>query len=247
MIRMRAWHAVPSRETVDALKKLQWATDGELSPGSNTVALMLFVALHFSAQDLPESEPNRHSERLVASASYEDLARAVGGVSRKLVSQGLTRLERLGLIVRGGSSQKRHYLLAKPRQWFKLPCSAIVRDGCIQPFKAMSLRDRQSLYAMKIYLYLAARRDNASPYSKASYEKICEATGVQGRHIRSALNVLVVSGLLAYVKHGREQGGEAEFGPNLYYLKGHGQLVNAGSASAGDSAPSRATAAAAAA
>ncbi|MGY8573480.1 hypothetical protein L0936_19390 [Paracidovorax citrulli] len=227
MIRNLYWHRMPSETTLGALRELRWTRDAELSPASSTVALMLYVVLHFMAEDVLEEGPlGQELTSRVAAASYDDLIYAIGGKSRSLVSQGLARLEQIQLIERVGSHQKRRYRLACSRPgWFKLPCQAIVRTGVILPFANLTLRSRYELYALKVYLYLAARRDNYKTYTMASYEKISEATGVPERYMRKTLVTLNLCGLLADIRRERDTLGEtAAFGPNVYLLRGHDQL-----------------------
>ncbi len=231
MIRTLYWHRLPSDATLSVLTQLRWARDGDLSPASSTVALMLYVALHFMAEDVIEGTDDDQSTARVAAASYDDLMHAIGGKSRSLVSQGLTRLEQLQLITREGSHQKRRYRLTMSHPgWFKLPCQAIVRSGVIEPFAALTLRSRHELHAMKVYLYLAARRDNQKTYTLASYEKISAATGVPERYMRKALVTMSLCGLLADISRDRDtKGGTAAYGPNVYFLRGHKQLFQSAS------------------
>lgn len=227
MIRTLYWHRLPSVTTLDALPKFTWARSGKLSAASNTAALMLYVVLHFMAEDVLEESPSGLSlSARIAAASYEDLMNATGGKSRSLIAQGLQRLEELGLITRVGSHQKRRYRLTNSQPgWFKLPCQAIVRSGVVLPFKNLPLRSRHELHALKVYLYLAARRDNNKTYSLASYEKISEATGVPERYMRQALVTLTLCGLLHDIDRERDTtGGGPAYGPNIYYLRGHNQL-----------------------
>lgn len=227
MIQNRYWHRLPSEATVNALRHLTWGRQDELSPASTTVALMLYVALHFMAQGgvVYDSMGVQAFER-IADATYDELMHATSVKSRSLVAQGLARLEALGLITRLGSHQKRRYRLVDSQPgWFKLPCQAILRAGVIVPFGNLTLRSRHELHALKVYLYLAARRDNFKTYTLASYENISKNTGVPERNMRKALVTLTTCGLLEDIRRERDQLGDtAAFGPNVYYLRGHSQL-----------------------
>jgi hypothetical protein len=81
---------------------------------------------------------------------------------------------------------------------------------------------------MKLYLYLAAIRDNRFEYSVASYERIYRQTGIPERDIRRAISTLLGVELLQNV--GRDVGTvnpasrDGEFGPNRYYFAGHQDL-----------------------
>jgi predicted transcriptional regulator len=159
-----------------------------------------------------------------AQATYDELGLATA-LSRSLISQGLQRLQVLGLIRPEGSHQKRCYwIIWGGTGWFKLPCQAIVAGPVIVPFKNFTLRSKPELHAMKLYLYLAAVRDNGTPYSMASYETIYAKTGILERDIRKAISVLIGCGLIASVDRKHEEGLN-EYGPNKYYLKGHHKLV----------------------
>lgn len=232
MIRPLYWHAVPSKTVLEALPLLTWVADKKASPAVGTAALMLYVALLFMSEELPEETAlgvvlNKH----IAAASYDDLHDATA-LSRSLISKGLTRLVDLQLIKPTGSHQKRRYELAwSEGGWFKLPCQAIVRSGVILPFQNFTLRSKHELYAMKIYLYLAARRDNYKDFTLASYETISESAKVPERHIRKALVTLSLTGLLVDINRDREDGDKV-YGPNMYYLAGHHQLFKAASAAA---------------
>lgn len=227
MIRDLYWHRLPSQTTLEMLPRLMWSKDGELTPASTTMALMLYVALHFMAEELFE-EAADGTRRLsyIASASYDDLMLTVTAKSRSKVADGLKRLVNLGLIERVGSHQQRRYRLTHPEgAWFKLPCQAIVRGGVILPFRNFTLRSRDEFHALKVYLYLAARRPNDKTYTVVSYDKIVEATGVPRRDLRKALNTMNLCGLLADIDREREAPGKGpSYGPNLYYLSGHHQL-----------------------
>ena len=170
---------------------------------------------------IPEDRPG-----YVAIASYDELATATG-LSRSLISQGLERLQELGLISPEGSRQKRIYRITwSDKYFFKLPCAAIVNNGVIQPFKAFTLRSKHELHALKLYLYLAAVRPNDSFFSTASFEKIFERTGISERDIRKASSQLLASGLLSRLD--RESSGVVEnYGHNKYYLNGYSKLAGA--------------------
>ena len=195
-----------------------------MSPASGTAALMLYVSLLFMSEKLLETDHFGISvTKHVASASYNDLEEATN-LSRSMISQGLTRLINLKLINRVGSHQQRRYELAwSEGGWFKLPCQAIVSSGVILPFKNFTMRSRHELDALKIYLYLAARRPNHKPFSMASYETISESVKVTERHIRKALVTLSLCGLLVDIRRNHEDE-EKVYGPNMYYLTGHRHL-----------------------
>lgn len=220
MIRPIPWCRVPSGPVRAALPALRWQAEDGMSPSAGIAALMLHVALNFMAR---ADHADDGSEGFVADATYTALA-DMTGLSRSLISDGLTRLATLGLITSSGSPQKRRYWIAGPHKpWFKLPCQAIVRQGAIAPFKAFTLRSKHELHALKLYLYLAACRDNANQFAMASYETIHARTGISERDIRRALSLLISSGLLINID--REYSSTLKVNEaNKYYLTGANAL-----------------------
>jgi len=224
MIRLKYWHKAPSETLLSALPLLNWHTAGSKSASGDTAALMLYVALIFSAELDTDLAGIVHQ---VSAASYDDLEHATA-LSRRLVADGLNRLVDLQLINRQGSHQKRRYRVTWPQVpkagWFKIPCQAIVRNNQIMPFRNFTLRSKHELHALKLYLYLAARRNNASPYSMASYETIFESIGIPERDIRKAISLLIGTGLLRSVDRSHDMAING-FGPNKYFFMGCEKLV----------------------
>jgi hypothetical protein len=232
MIRVASWCRVPSTPVLAALPKMKWSAADGGRPAAETAALMLFVALNFSAMGWAGDQGEYHA---VAEVTYDDLGAATG-LSRALISAGLQRLVVLGLIQSEGSSQKRRYVLnwQSDARFFKLPCRAVIAEGVIKPFTHFTLRSKHELHAMKLYLYLAAVRSNEEHYSMASYKKISDRTGIAERDIRKAVGTLLNVGLLVGI--GREHSHtRSRNEPNKYYLYGHAVLVKQSSATRGDS------------
>lgn len=238
MIRLKHWCRAPALPLVDALKNLNWYKVGDMSPASGTAALMLYVAILFTAdEELSETG----EERWVSLASYDGLIKATGGMSRSLVNQGLQRLQELGLILPEGSRQKRQYLvlgLNKARDWYKLPCQSIVQTGVIGPFRHFTLRSKHELHALKLYLYLASVRSRENQFTEVSYERIYERIGIPERDIRRAIAVLINCGLLVNVVRNVDE--ETHYGPNRYYLMGSQKLFSPVTEAASQSMPSTA-------
>lgn len=217
MIKLRHWHSMPAATVREALPRFTWQKVDTTPPSAGTAALMLWIALRFMAEKVLD-EFNTHY--WVSSASYDALGEATG-LSRSLIAHGLKRLEGLQLITPEGTSQKRRYKLRWEKAgWFKLPCQAIVSDGVIKPFKTFTLRSKHELHALKLYLYLAAVRDNNTAFSSAAYETIFKNTGIPERDIPRAINVLNACGLMARV-HRETDGDTNVYGPNKYYLAGY--------------------------
>ncbi|WP_230177982.1 hypothetical protein [Aquabacterium sp. CECT 9606] len=208
---------------MEALPALSWSKSEGQKPAAETAALMLYVALNFMVTTSVDESGQFHA---VADGTYVALGEATG-LSRALIADGLQRLQGLGLIHPEGSNQKRRYRIAWPQEhrFFKLPCQAIVKDGSITAFKAFNLRSKHELHALKLFIYLAAIRNNNLTYSMASYEKIFERTRIPERDIRRAIGLLIGTGLLEGVD--REHSHTRNVNePNKYYLKGCTALVN---------------------
>lgn len=224
MIRLRYWHKVPSEPVLNALPLMSWRTAASKTAASDTAALMLYVALIFTAELEADLSGIIHQ---VSAASYDDLEHATA-LSRKLVADGLKRLFDLQLVSRHGSHQKRRYRITWPlvprAGWFKIPCQAVARDGQITPFGNFTLRSKHELHALKLYLYLAACRNNTSPYSMASYETIFRNIGIPERDIRKAISLLIGTGLLRSVDRNHDVAIN-DFGPNKYFFVGCERLV----------------------
>ena len=105
-----------------------------------------------------------------------------------------------------------------------------------QTFKNFTLRSKHELHAMKLYLYLAACRDNAKAYSMASYETITERIGIPERYIRKAISLLIGTGLLRSVDREHNHGDHAH-GPNKYFVTGSERLFGFTAATAEPGVP----------
>lgn len=212
------WVKVPSEPVLEALPLVMWRPQKGRTAATETAALMVYVALNFS------SEIEQGSTLQIAAATYDELNTATG-LSRQMLSRALCRLEELELIEPQGSHQQRRYLIKWKGEgrWFKLPCRAIVKQQKILPFHNFTLRSKYELHAMKLYLYLAARRRNELEYSMASYEIIHSRVGIPEVDIRKAISLLIGAGLLQSV-HRESEVSLNKFGPNQYFFAGCGSL-----------------------
>ena len=223
LIRRSFWRKVPSNPIAQALPKLLWKRTDGLSAAGGTAALMIYVALIFLSEDLPSEEGDIPQQ--LASATYDQIAKATG-ISRLLISEGIKRLSQLDLIESIGSNQKRQYKIKwDQNRWFKLPCQAIVASDVIRPFIGFTMRSKYELYAMKLYLYLALRRDNRNEFSMASYENLHDNLHISERDIRKAISLLITTGLFRSVDRERMHNEHAN-GPNKYYLAGSTRFFN---------------------
>ena len=219
-MRAMPWFRAPSEPVRAALPLLRWQPEGDLPAATSAAALMLYVALLFHARTETTEDGTL---AMTAQATYDALETATGR-PRAMVADGLKRLHLTGLMTPQGSAQRRSYVLTGPHEkWFKLPCRAVVKDGVIRPFTTFNLRSKHELHALKLYLYLAAVRSNANPFTMASYEMIHERINIPERDIRRALSLLISSGLLINID--REFSHALKVNEaNKYYLTGNGDL-----------------------
>jgi hypothetical protein len=179
------WVKLPTQWIQDGgLGKFRW-TKGE---GSNyTAALMVLMGIAHHAD----------TETGVTRLTYDDLEK-ITILSRSKISVGLKILENQEIIHR---PEKRSTGITlnnyNPYQgWGKLPTKRLYRHGFISLFSDFKLRNPTELNALKIYLLLVTRRDNASNLANISYDKIEEYSAIDRSKIKSAISVLTLNGLI---------------------------------------------------
>lgn len=238
------WVRMPSNWILDdGLRALLWKQDEHGSPAHKVAALRCYIviAMHLETRR-KKKKRNPHSylliqvehngwevEEYVAIISYTKLAE-MAGISRASVAGGLDILERLGIITRTKEGRDNVYSIRDfngRSGWCKLPCRALLtRDGeQLEPFRKRPLRSKIELYALKLFLYLCAVRDNYSLFVVASFEKINEGTSIPEKEIPGAWAYLIGVGLLSHVGKTDPDAGESNYA-NKYYLKGYKSLVN---------------------
>jgi hypothetical protein len=199
----------------DRLKSFSWRQDGS----AGTAALMLYFVIcqlaseaNHQLRDLVTRTPADPSlapaEDRVAHLTYDDFE-VIAGLSRKLISNGLSVLAEKRMIERLGNTRASDYALlgSANRQFAKLPGKALVSDGgnSFRPLTHMRLRGRFELEALKLYYYYAFIRDRNHLYSEAAFETIFEKTGVSERNIPAANALLLTTQFLARIDIGSGQ------------------------------------------
>lgn len=188
---MREFVKMPSAwitdQTKPGLSQLKWS--GQDNAGK-VAALMLYIAIVHNVNQEPSRE---FSEAGFVKLSYSDFEKIVG-LSRAKIACGLKILEELGVIAIDKGEKTSIYQLTgfNPKKgWAKLPCRHLYHDSCIKVFNEFHLRKKNELNALKMYLLVAAFRDNDSNLTFISYERIHLYTGVPENEIRSAISLLV--------------------------------------------------------
>lgn len=210
------------------IRDVTWRKDALGSPAGKLSALLLYIAMTIKRAE----ESGIKSVKV----TYNRLSEMTG-ISRELVREGISILERLEMVSIEKSGRNNIYTLINKREsggWCKIPAKAIIsEDGrFITPFKELKLRKRVELHAVKIFLYLASVRDNHSEYSMASYETIRKAIGISDKDVTKALTLLTIIGMLDRVSMDKGGGGK-ENQPNKYYLAGYKTFFRRGDAISG--------------
>lgn len=172
------------------LRQLNWG--GQNSAGK-IAALMLYIAIAHNAK--------RESDQLpaIAKLSYSDFEDIVGIGGRATISAGLKKLEELEIVKIDKRNRTNVYQLNEhpsKKGWAKLPYKHLYLAEQIKVFAGFSLRRKTELNALKMYLLVAAFRNNISNHTVISYEKINLYTGIAENDIRGAISLLVVNDLI---------------------------------------------------
>lgn len=174
--------------------------------GTSLAALKVVMAVSLLA--------NFHSRK--ARNSVSDLEKLTG-LSRPMVLAGVSLLEQLNVLTvdRSGHVNEYEMSVTADANWGKLPYERLMAR-----LPDMSNRGVISLSALKIYLLMVSLRPNSSPTLSIGHEKIREQTGIQTKHVRPALDILINHTLIRLsVSDGTEAGG-ARVRHNVYTLLG---------------------------
>ena len=187
---MREWVRLPSKWIEEGrLSELHW-TNSKMSGSDNIAALMVLLPIAHNADDVG-----------LAKCTYDQLSLATG-LSRSKVSNGLSVLEKLGVIEREPSGRSTFQLTNyhAPGGWSKLPARRMYSSGRIIAFDHFNLRTMTELHALKLYYLFARRRSNDTNMAHLSYDKIEDYSGIERGRIRKAISFLASVGLV-HVEH----------------------------------------------
>lgn len=177
----------------EELKNLSWSRIGS----DGTAALGIYAALVIKANRDGISEPSlrdRPIDQIVTGATYDDL-QDLTHLSRSKLSGGIRVLQQKNLLTLQGNSRARNYLVGGSREakkWAPLPHNPWFSpsDGLI-PLRTFTFRNKTEFQAMKLYMLLAAFRDNASRQTHISYPTITAYSGIDRNDIRRAISLLI--------------------------------------------------------
>ncbi len=185
MAKLLQWVKLPSEWILDhGLRQMRW----DQTLGANNIAALMVLAPILHRAD-PQSG--------LARITYDELALATS-LSRSKISEGLGVLDHMGLIEREpqGRSTIRIRNFDPKGGWAKFPAQRLYSDGQIVFFNELHLRKIVELDALKLWYFLAARRDNSDNLAKATYDQITEITGIARVRLKSAISLLAANMLV---------------------------------------------------
>lgn len=160
--------------------------------GASIAALMIYIMLCTRALQKSTEE----FEAGTARVTYDDIEKAIG-LSRAMISKGLSKLENLKLIAVIPYRRQNVYELTAHTEspWAKLPKKHLYQKkatGEIDVFlNDFHLRSRTELNALKLYMLLLAFRDRDSNTTFLGYQAISDYSGIQRNDIRKAISFLI--------------------------------------------------------
>jgi DNA-binding transcriptional ArsR family regulator len=189
MAKLLPWVMMPSEWIADGgLKHFIWGPE----IGANNVAALMALApiLHHADR-----------ESGITRLTYNDLERTTS-LSRAKIAAGLEVLEKRSLIEREPEGRSTYKIAEfnSSNGWAKFPALRLYRDGRIPFFNELNLRKRAELDAMKLWYFIAARRDNDDNLAKATYDQITNSTGIPRDRLKTALSLLAANGMV-HVEH----------------------------------------------
>lgn len=201
---MAKWSALPTWWTRDPGLVTFKAVD---QAGQSIAAIKVVMAVALLANF------NTHKTR----SSLSDLEELTG-LSRPMVLKGVASLEARNILQVNRVGHINEYELWLPENdgnWGKLPYERLRKQ-----LSGISNRGAVPLAALKIYLILISLRPNQSLTIALSHEKIRMYTGIQTRHVRAALDVLLNHSLIRITISEGENPTELEGRHNVYTLLG---------------------------
>lgn len=179
------WSRMPSGWIIQEQGLRDWTEFGD-SVGTLTASLALYLAI------IHHTDEDDHVARL----SYDEL-QGLTGFSRSTISKALEILVFHNRIEKTPNKNGWYYVCGHDgTPWAKVPAKTLYTRKVLSFANALTLRNRAEFDALRIYLLIAAFRDNSSNRALLSYDKIEEYTNMPRNRISPALTVL--SGLNLY-------------------------------------------------
>lgn len=149
--------------------------------------------------------------------SLSDLEKLTG-LSKPMVLRGIQELEQKAILRVDRSGHVSEYEMTvaqKDEYWCKLPYDLLRKQ-----LPEITNRGVVTLSALKIYFLLASIRPNDSASVPIKHEKLREETGIQTRHVRPALDILINHSLIRLSVNEGTDPGEFKGRHNVYTLLG---------------------------
>lgn len=224
-MRLLPWVKMPAIWIKDGgLRDFGWSGLSPVSRSTAIAALQLYITL----LTIGEEDWRDDGCKLVSEMTYTGLMR-VTGLSRQLVAVGLEGLIKTGRIVSEKEGRKCRYVITgydPTGNWCKMPARSlynVLKNTHIDPFQLFQKRSVCELDALKLFIYFAFARDNKTQYTMASFETICEKTGVPEKRIPRANAFLINCGLLANLSRENSEDVKKKE-PNKYFMRGYREL-----------------------
>jgi len=160
---------------------------GGVNSGQSIAGLKCLLALSLTL--------NFHTNEIEISLT---ILEEITGLSRPMVAKGIAYLEEAGLVEVNRDGYVNLYTVNEHEDdsgWGKLPYLVLKKE-----LSSFLNRGGIPLLALKIYVLLASRRPNNAASFCMSYETILAHTKGQRSHVRKALDLLIVHGMLKVEK-----------------------------------------------
>ena len=200
---MDIWVKIPTQWILDKenlpLAKFKWIG---VNKSDFISALMIYIIIAHHAN----SERNMYFSSIgCARLSYTNIG-ILSGLSRAKISSGIKVLEQNGLIKKEQYKKTNVFEMQNygVSGWAKLPAKSLYDDKLqrILPFHKFTLRSKVELNALKLYLLIAALRDNKKNHATPSYSTISSYTGIPQNDIRSSISFLINLNMIHVDKFG---------------------------------------------
>lgn len=186
--------------------------------GDSIAALKIYLAIVLKANFKKDKVFDKGGCAAISFTEFEELT----GMSRAMVSQGLKKLKREGLVTVEKAGRPNIYWLNNfddGKGWSKLPKKYLFgkkKLGRIQKLTEFSMRHRAHLNALRVYLLLLTFKSGNS--ALLSYDKITEYSGMTREHIHPAISVLIDMQLINVTRDDVTHGVIRT--PNKYHFRG---------------------------
>jgi DNA-binding transcriptional ArsR family regulator len=189
MKKILPWVMMPSNWINEGgLKEFRWASE----VGANNIAALMAFAPILHCTDRKSG---------ISRLTYNDLELATS-LSRTKISAGLDILTQRNLIEREPEGRSTFGICEfNPCEgWAKFPAQRLYRESQVPFFYEFNLRKRTELDALKLWYFIAARRDNNDNLAKVTYDQIKDFTGIARDRIKAGLSLLAVNGMV-HIEH----------------------------------------------